>query len=183
MRPVSSRPDSTNDLPLPERRTEVTTLTTDRYIIESIIDAALVCRIAMVSDSTPYIYPVCFGYESNTLYFHSAVSSRKLEILGRNSRVSFQLDTGCQVVYAQEPCEWSMTYRSVIGSGVASQIGDLRQKVRALRLIAGHYGASGGGFSSDSLERTAVVRIAIQEMTAKTSGFDQQTAPPPTSAQ
>jgi nitroimidazol reductase NimA-like FMN-containing flavoprotein (pyridoxamine 5'-phosphate oxidase superfamily) len=38
---------------------------TDKNAIESIIQQALVCRIAMSDGGQPYAVPVCFGYEDN----------------------------------------------------------------------------------------------------------------------
>jgi nitroimidazol reductase NimA-like FMN-containing flavoprotein (pyridoxamine 5'-phosphate oxidase superfamily) len=51
---------------------------TDKAVIESIILSSSVCRLALSEDNQPYIIPLCFGYEENTLYFHSAPEGKKL---------------------------------------------------------------------------------------------------------
>lgn len=56
--------------------------------MESIISRACVCRLAMCEGYAPYVVPLCFGYEGEYLYFHSATEGRKLEILKKNPRVS-----------------------------------------------------------------------------------------------
>jgi nitroimidazol reductase NimA-like FMN-containing flavoprotein (pyridoxamine 5'-phosphate oxidase superfamily) len=48
---------------------------------ESIILRETVCRLAMCDQGTPYLIPLCFGYEGRTLYFHSALEGCKLEML------------------------------------------------------------------------------------------------------
>ena len=45
---------------------------TDKTAMESIILKSSVCRLALSEENRPYIVPLCFGYEDDTLYFHSA---------------------------------------------------------------------------------------------------------------
>ena len=50
--------------------------------IESIIQKADVCRIALIDDNLPYIVTLNFGYKSGknpALYFHCANEGRKIE--------------------------------------------------------------------------------------------------------
>ena len=63
----------------------------DRAELESIIGAAMVCRLAMSEDDRPYIVPLCFGYKDGNLYFHSAEEGKKLEILRVNSSICFEI--------------------------------------------------------------------------------------------
>jgi nitroimidazol reductase NimA-like FMN-containing flavoprotein (pyridoxamine 5'-phosphate oxidase superfamily) len=51
---------------------------TDILEIESILNAATVCRIGLADSGEPYIIPVCFGYFHGTIYIHSTVSGKKL---------------------------------------------------------------------------------------------------------
>ena len=44
----------------------------DRSAIESIINRASVCRLALSEDDQPYIVPLCFRYKDNDLYFHTS---------------------------------------------------------------------------------------------------------------
>jgi nitroimidazol reductase NimA-like FMN-containing flavoprotein (pyridoxamine 5'-phosphate oxidase superfamily) len=45
--------------------------------IEAIIEKSNVCKLGMVNGTTPYMASICFGYQDNTLYFHSALKGRK----------------------------------------------------------------------------------------------------------
>jgi len=53
--------------------------------IEEILHKATVCRVAMVSNNSPYIVPLNFGYKDRCLYFHSAGEGKKLDILRENT--------------------------------------------------------------------------------------------------
>lgn len=147
--------------------------TTDRETIDAIIRSASVCRIGLSDDGQPYVVPVCFGHEGDTLYFHSAPSGRKLDILRRNSRVCFEFDVDCEIVPSKAACGWSMRYRSVVGFGSAFLVEDPEEKREALDAIVAHYGGQPADYPADTLGKTAVVKVEIQRMTAKVSGTDQ----------
>ena len=140
---------------------------TDRAEIEEIIRKASICRLALSDNGTPYIVPVCFGYEHGTLYFHCAVEGRKLEILKRNNRVCFEMDIETKLVVAEKACGWGMKYRCVIGSGTASVVQDPAEKRKGLDTIMRQYSGPEGGYSREVLSRTAVVKVAIESLTGK----------------
>ncbi len=144
--------------------------------VRSILNAASVCNLAMCDEGQPYIVPLCFGYEGSTLYFHSALEGRKLEVLRKNPHVCFEADVGSEVVESKEPCSWSMKYKSVIGFGKASFVEDLDGKREALDAIMRHYlGArsSGGSFcySREALGSTVVIKVEIVSISGKKSQY------------
>jgi hypothetical protein len=113
--------------------------------------------------------PLSFGYRDGCLYFHSGPRGRKLEILRENPRVCFQLDTGVEKVPAEGACGFSMRYESVIGRGRAVFLETDEEKAEGLRIISEHYGAPRGEFRPDAVRRAVVVRVDIDELTAKKS--------------
>jgi nitroimidazol reductase NimA-like FMN-containing flavoprotein (pyridoxamine 5'-phosphate oxidase superfamily) len=143
----------------------------DRDTIESIIRRAPVCRIALSDEGQPYVVPVCFGYEHGTLYFHSAPSGRKLDILGKNNAVCFELDLDHETVRAEDACNWSIKYRSVVGFGRAFVVKEPEEKKKALDVIVAHYGGDPAAYPEPTLKKTAVVRVEIHSMTGKVSGY------------
>ena len=52
----------------------------DKSAIRAIMEEALVCRIGLCDDGTPYVVPMNFGYDGVYIYLHSALAGRKLEI-------------------------------------------------------------------------------------------------------
>ena len=144
---------------------------TDRDTLEAIIRQASVCRLALCDHGVPYIVPVCFGYKDNNLYFHSGAGGRKLEILDRNNLVCFEMDINTRLVVGSKPCDWSMNYLSVIGTGHAYLVVDPEEKVQALNQIMNHYSGPPGDYDQETLDKTTVIRIEIESMTGKKSGY------------
>jgi len=144
---------------------------TDKTVMESIILSSSVCRLALSEDNYPYIIPLCFGYEENTLYFHSAPKGKKLDILRSNNKVCFEFDIDHRIVKAQEACGWSMNYRSVIGFGKASILDDSEEKIKAINAIIRRYAGKSLPYSKAKLKDTVIIKVEIESITGKESGY------------
>jgi nitroimidazol reductase NimA-like FMN-containing flavoprotein (pyridoxamine 5'-phosphate oxidase superfamily) len=143
---------------------------TTKAEIESIIRQSLVCRLALSDEGSAYIVPLCFGYQDNTLYFHSAKEGKKIEILKRNNAVCFEFDIGAKLERkGKTACDWGMKYRSVIGFGRAVIIEDPEGKRKALEIIIAQYAAGAYDFSDTALKGTTVIKVEISSMTGKQS--------------
>jgi len=142
---------------------------TDKSEMESIIRSASVCRLAMVDGSLPYLVPICFGYRDNTLYFHSALKGRKIDILKNNNQVCFEVDIDSEIVKGAEACDWGMRFQSVIGFGTASFVTDPDEKRQALDVIMSQYSEPGDTFRypDAKLKTTAIIKVGVEEMTGK----------------
>jgi nitroimidazol reductase NimA-like FMN-containing flavoprotein (pyridoxamine 5'-phosphate oxidase superfamily) len=105
------------------------------------------------------------------LYFHSAPRGRKLDILRKNNAVCCEFDVDQEVVQAEDACAWSVRYRCVIAFGRAFAVEDLEEKRQALDVIVAHYGGRPRAYPEATLRRTTVVKVEIQSMTGKISGY------------
>lgn len=143
----------------------------DESELESILRKAIVCRIAFADSNEPYVVPVNFGFEGRCLYFHSAPEGRKIDIIRRNNRVCFEVDVDHELVKGKTACKWGMRYRSVIGFGRAFLVEDLAGKRRALDVIMLHYSGELHEYPDDEVEGVAIVRVEIDSMTGKQSGY------------
>ncbi len=137
--------------------------------LESIIRRADVCRLAFCSEGVPYVVPLCFGYQKGVIYFHSAAEGRKLDILRKNNRVCFEMDLDHELIRSIDRC--SMRYRSIIGSGKASLVEDRAEKVRALDLVMIHNHQEPFVYPEDTMQRTAIIRVDVEELTGKAHGY------------
>ncbi len=137
--------------------------------IESIVRSASVCRLAMTDNNRPYIVPLCFGYQDNTLYFHSTREGKKLDILRKNENVCFEFDVDCEVVPGENACQWSMKYRSVIGFGKASFINDPNSKRRALDTIMRQYSNRPFDYTDAAVDAIEIIKVEVESMTGKIS--------------
>lgn len=145
---------------------------TEKSVIESIIQASLVCRLALSDKEQPYIVPLCFGYQDDTLYFHCGVKGRKLEILKKNPNVCFEFEVNVDVLKGQDACSWNMQYQSVIGFGRAAFLEDIEEKQKALGIIVLQYSDKMLPLPETSLRKTVVIKVPIDSMTGKRSSMD-----------
>ncbi len=144
---------------------------TDGRKIEEIISTATVCRIGMCDKGIPYVVPVCFGYSDGTIYFHSAYEGKKIEILKRNNRVCFEFESDVNLLKSDQPCRYTMKYRSVIGFGLAYFVDDEREKKEAFDLIMRNYSGKFDSYSYKGLDKVLIIKIVVDSMTGKESGF------------
>jgi nitroimidazol reductase NimA-like FMN-containing flavoprotein (pyridoxamine 5'-phosphate oxidase superfamily) len=139
--------------------------------IDAIIKKATVCRLGMVNGDQPYVVPLCFGLRDNVLYFHSALKGQKLDTLRSNPNVCFEFDLIAEPKESEEPCSWSMNYQSVIGFGKAEFVEDSDEKHKALNIIMAQYSEKQFEFPENKLKATMVIKVEIESMTGKQSGF------------
>ena len=142
--------------------------------LEGIIDLlrrAPVGRVATIStDGTPYVVPVNFAFEEDSIYFHCALEGMKLDNIGANPKVGFETDELVGIYVSHDrPCACGCHYRSAIARGRAGIVSGREEKLRALRLLADKYagGKSAGKMSDASIDATCVVRIDISEISGK----------------
>ncbi|WP_414470262.1 pyridoxamine 5'-phosphate oxidase family protein [Methanobacterium sp. ACI-7] len=146
----------------------------DLGIIEEILKEAQVCRIALCDIDKPYIIPMNFGFKDNYLYIHSASEGRKIDIINKNNNICFEVDIKEEIIKAEDACNWGMKYYSVIGSGKAHFIEDIKGKKEALDIIMQKYSGNNASefkYSLQSLKKTVVIKINITEITGKKSGY------------
>jgi uncharacterized protein len=137
----------------------------------AILEQADVCRLAFNTGSAPYIVPLNFGFSWDSgllLYFHCAASGRKLDLMQQNNRVGFEIDTDHHLKPGSAPCGWGMSYASLIGSGLLTEVLDEGEKFAALDRIMFHYGYVGTpSYDSETLKKIKVLKLEVLEMTGK----------------
>ena len=142
-----------------------------RSEMDAVINKARVCRLAMMDGDRTYIVPLSFGYDGKALYFHSAREGKKLDLLRKNGRVCFELDTDVSVIAGDVPCKWGMGYRSIIGWGEVEFILEPDARRGALDIIMAHYsGESSFAYTDAEINRVSVFKVTVLEMTGKRSG-------------
>jgi uncharacterized protein len=139
--------------------------------IEEIIMKADVCRLALAGDNIPYIVTLNFGYvidPARILYFHCANEGKKLDMIKQNNSVCFEMDIDHKMYRGRRSCDWGMGFRSIVGYGKISVVTDNEERIGGLNSIMTHYGAEGEqSYDLRILEKTTILRLEIQEMTAK----------------
>ena len=135
-----------------------------------IIDRCDVCRLAISDEDFPYIVPMNFGTEVKDgtlyLYFHCAQQGKKIELLKKNNRVTFEMDCEHNIILYEDRMSCTMGYASVIGHGVMEQVEEA-QKYDALKKLMKHYHSEDFAFDTGMMKVTAVYRLTVLDMTGK----------------
>ena len=143
---------------------------TDKNEIEEIIRSCKVCRLGLSVNDVPYIVPLSFGYDGESLYFHTALKGRKIDMMMKNSTVCFEFESGVKIIEdPQTPCDWSVSFRSVIGYGEVEEVTDREQKIAGLNKIMIHYSGKSWDFTSAPLNGVRIWKILITHLSAKQS--------------
>ena len=141
---------------------------------EEIIDIIKRCdviRLAFNNGDYPYILPLNFGFEVKNdkviFYLHSALEGTKVDIVKKDNRASFEMDTKHELQYYEERGYCTMSYESIIGRGRIRILPE-DEKMNALKKLMGHYHKSEDTyFNPAAMSRTLVYSLEVEEMTAK----------------
>ena len=141
-----------------------------REEIDAIINGSDVCRLALAVANEPYLVPVSFGYDGQSLYFHTAKSGRKIDCLAANNRVCFEVERNVRLVTdPQKACKWSFSFESVIGFGTVHELDTPERKAEGLNRIMEHYSGRTWNLSENDMRNTRVWELVITSVTGKRS--------------
>jgi len=143
---------------------------TDTIRIDQWLQEAPVGRIGMIHQNLPYVVPVNFCKSGNAIYFHSAREGRKIEALKDNPQVFFEVDQMMELITGERGCDYSATFWSVMIEGTASFVDKEEEKKEALDRLLEKYSQekkADWNYSSKLLTQTAIIKIAIQSLSAK----------------
>lgn len=140
--------------------------------IEEILSSNKVCRIALSDEDKPYIVPMNYGYRENKIFLHTGGEGKKIDIIGKNNKVCFEVTDSIRELSAEKACNFSTKYRCVIGFGFVKVIEDLDEKKKALQiLMKQHTDEDNWCFTDAVVKKTMVLEIEIESVTGKKSGF------------
>ncbi len=143
--------------------------------LQSILQKCMVCHLALVDEGKPYMVSMNYGFKDNCIYLHSALEGRKIDVIRQNPEVCFQVYNGNRLTTGPDACgDWTMKYRSVTGFGKATLIEDDQKKQEPMQIIMNQYTTRGPfEFTPERVAETMVIRIDIEEMTGKISGYSE----------
>lgn len=143
---------------------------TDFHDIIEIIKACDVCRIALNDGDLPYIVPLNFGLdvrgEQVFFYFHAATEGKKLDLIAKNPRATFEMDCDHTFILYEERMSCTMGYASVMGHGTIEILPE-EEKFEGLKILMRQYHAEDFAFRTDMMKVTTVMRMTVTDMTAK----------------
>ncbi len=145
---------------------------TDFETIAGIIDQCSILRLGLADGDFPYIVPVNFAYtaEKNQIcfYIHGAMAGKKYEMLCKNPYCSFEMDIPLEMDCITEKKDVTMRYKSVMGKCKAEFLQGEEKQHAIDRIIMARYEETRNfDYNRDAVERTAVAKLSVIELTAK----------------
>jgi len=139
--------------------------------IARILNTAKVMHMGLAVDNEPYVVPMNYGYVLEdgklTLYLHSAVKGRKLDMIRSNPKVSFSIDCDRMPFEGKVPCQYGLVYSSIMGHGTATIVEDVEEKKQAMSILMKTQTGKDFTFEDRLVSIVAVIRIDVVEFTAK----------------
>ncbi len=150
---------------------------TDREIkdfddILEIIHRGKICHLGLADNNLPYVIAMNYGFtylnKRLTMYFHSAGSGRKIEMIKKNPLACFMVDIDHRLYKDENESEWTMKYRSVIGTGKIEIIRDITEKKYGMDILMSHYSEKDVfDYNPAVFSAVAVLKLSVSEITGK----------------
>jgi uncharacterized protein len=140
---------------------------------EEILEKGLLAHVGFVVDGQPYVIPMLYHYEGNTIYIHGQRGGRLPRTLRAGDKVCIETTLVDGLIASRDALYHSANYRSAVAFGVAREVEDRDEKEAVLermtrryfpgRTVGEHYRAPSDG----DLKITSLLAIEIDEINGK----------------
>lgn len=143
----------------------------DRTAIYKILDASWLAHVSFASDGQPFVIPMLYVREGDSLLLHGAIASRLLKSLGEGIEACVCVTIVEALVLARSHFHHSANYRSVVAFGTATPVTDIAEKSAALSgfvdaMLPGR-AAEARPANRKELAATSLLRLQIVDASAK----------------
>ena len=146
----------------------------DEIKIDEFIRNCDCCRIGFYDKENDevYIVPLNFGYSNmdnkRVFYFHGAKEGRKIDLISKTKKVSFEMDTNHELIVGKMACNYSERYQCVMGTGLISFVEEKEEKAMALNeIMFQSMGKKDWDFPEPTLSGVAVFKIEVISLSCK----------------
>lgn len=143
----------------------------DRADFDAVVDAARVGHLAYVVDGQPYVLPMGYGRDGDSIVFHGSTGARPFRLLAEGAPCCFTVTHLDGLVLARSAFNSSMNYRSAVLLGRCEPVEDEAEKWRTLDVITEHLLpgrlASLRPMTRKEVAATMVLRLPIVEYSVK----------------
>lgn len=144
---------------------------TDIEKIVEILQKEKVIHIALTDGDEPYVIPINYGFTMEngklTVYLHGATEGKKLDLIRKNPKVFFSVESDIIPFSGQVACQFGTSYYSVMGKGVAEILEDVEEKKRGLSVFMKSQTGKDFEFNDRMVSAVAVIKIDVSQYTAK----------------
>lgn len=153
----------------------------DRGELHSVLDAALICHLALVSGGSPMCVPTGYGRDGDTLYLHGSTGSGNMRTAVDDVDICVTVTILDGIVYARSLNNHSMNYRSAVVHGRARAVTEVADCDRALRVISEHLAPGSWDYArrpdAKELAGVAVLALDLTEASVKVRAGDPSEQP------
>ena len=110
----------------------------DRAVVDAILDAERICHVAFIVEGWPYAVPTIHARDGDRLYLHGSTLSRMLGAMTGGTPVCVTVTSVDGLVCARSVFNHSMNYRSAMVFGTATPVRGDAEKLAALRVVVEH---------------------------------------------
>ena len=143
----------------------------DEATVHAVLDAGLVAHVAFAQEGQPFVIPMIYGREGETLYLHGARKARINKVFGSGAPVCLNVTLLDGIVAARSAFNSSMNYRSATIFGSARVVEGEPEELRCLKIISDH--SFPGRWEElrepldSEIKQTGVVAMEIESASAK----------------
>lgn len=142
--------------------------------VEKILTSEQICFVGFSDENgIPYVLPMNYGYENDTIYLHSAQDGKAIEILRQNPNVCITFCTQPKLVW-QHPdvaCSYRMQAESIICNGKVLFEENFEEKQRILSIIMRQYTDNDFKYSVPATNNVKVWKVPVDTISAKEFGI------------
>jgi nitroimidazol reductase NimA-like FMN-containing flavoprotein (pyridoxamine 5'-phosphate oxidase superfamily) len=144
----------------------------NRDEINKIIRECKTCYLAMSDGGFPYVLPMNFSLDGDSVILHSAQSGRMWETLKTNPNVCINWTLGEELKWqnVKVGCSYRVQSKSVLVEGKVEFIDDFDEKTRCLEILMSQYSDREFKFSKPAVENVGVIKVTIHNISAKEFG-------------
>lgn len=144
----------------------------NREQIDQIIRSCKTCWLGMSVNDIPYVLPMNFALDGDSLILHSAQSGRMWETLKQNRKVCINWTVGEELAWqnVKVGCSYRVKSKSVLVEGKVEFVDDFEEKTRCLQMLISQYSDREFKFSKPAVENVGVIKVVIETISAKEFG-------------
>ncbi len=140
--------------------------------IYAVMKACKTCYLAMADNNTPYVLPMNFALDGESVILHSAQSGRMWETLQKNQKVCINWTLGEDIAWqnVKVGCSYRVKSKSVLVEGTIEFVEDFDEKERCIHLIMAQYSDLKFKFNAPAIKNVGVLKVHVKNITAKEFG-------------
>ena len=142
--------------------------------ITAVIKACKTCFVSMSDNNQPYVLPMNFALDDDSIILHTAQSGRMWETLKKNPRVCINWTLGEELAWqnVRVGCSYRVKSKSVLVEGPVEFIDDYDEKYRLLSVLMAQYSDRKFKFGKPSVENVGIIRVRMEKISAKDFGVN-----------